>query len=123
MWKNSPDSSIIERVPNPPKTEATQTSIQNLITQAILPAVTRYDGDGSVVYYRPAEPCPDLLTEQEAIQYLRLDTIAGLKRPGETLARYRASGMLRGTQVSKAVFYRRIELDRFLETLTENNPR
>lgn len=34
--------------------------------------------------------CLELLTEEEAIRYLRLDTIAGLTRPQDTLARYRA---------------------------------
>jgi hypothetical protein len=71
----------------------------------------------------PLQPCPELLTEDEAIRYLRLDTITGLKNPGETLARYRAQGMLRGTQVSKRIFYRRVELDRFLERVTAENPR
>ena len=71
----------------------------------------------------PPLPCPELLTEEEAIRYLRLDTISGLRNPKETLARYRAAGMLRGTQVSKRIFYRRVELDRFLERLTTENPR
>jgi hypothetical protein len=71
----------------------------------------------------PPVPCPELLTEEEAIRYLRLDTITGLRNPGETLARYRACGMLRGTQVSKKIFYRRVELDRFLDRLTAENPR
>ena len=66
---------------------------------------------------------PELLTEDEAIRYLRLDTIKGLKNPRETLARYRVRGLLKGTQVSKSVFYRRIELDRFLDRLTLENPR
>ncbi|MBE7508210.1 MAG: hypothetical protein HS101_18260 [Planctomycetia bacterium] len=66
---------------------------------------------------------PELLTEAEAVRYLRLDTIRGLRNPGESLARYRAMGLLRGTQVSKSVFYRRVELDRFLERLTNENPR
>jgi hypothetical protein len=70
----------------------------------------------------PAQPCPELLTEAEAIRYLRLDTI-NIANPSETLRRYRDQGMLRGTQVSKRVMYRRVELDRFLERLTENNPR
>lgn len=71
----------------------------------------------------PPIPCPDLLTEEEAVRYLRLNTIAGLKNPTQTLARYRAAGLLRGTQVSKSVFYRRVELDRFLDRLTNENPR
>ena len=78
---------------------------------------------GPVLPGSPVVFCPELLTEEEAVRYLRLDTIQGLRNPGETLARYRATGMLRGTQVSKSVFYRRVELDRFLERLTNENPR
>lgn len=85
--------------------------------------VTAAGRAGPVLPGAPPIFCPELLTEQEAIRYLRLDTIRGLKNPGETLARYRATGLLRGTQVSKSVFYRRIELDRFLERLTGENPR
>ena len=59
----------------------------------------------------PAQPCPELLTEEEAVRYLRLDTI-NIGNPSETLR-----------QVSKRVMYRRVELDRFLERLTEQNPR
>ena len=68
------------------------------------------------------QPCPELLTEGEAILYLRLDTV-GISDPGATLRRYREQNLLRGTQVSKCIFYRRIELDRFLERQTESNPR
>ena len=70
----------------------------------------------------PPRPCPELLTEAEAIVYLRLDTI-DVKHPEETLRRYRERGLLRGTQVGKRVFYRRVEVDRFLEKQTEANPR
>ena len=80
-----------------------------VITGAILP------GD-------PPVPCPELLTEEEAIRYLRLDTV-DIEHPKETLRRYREQGLLRGTQVSKRIFYRRVELDRLLERLTEGNPR
>ena len=66
--------------------------------------------------------CPELLTSDEAVRYLRLDTL-GISNPLETLRRYRDQGLLRGTQVSKSIFYRRIELDRFLERVTESNPR
>ncbi len=70
----------------------------------------------------PPRPCPELLTEQEAIRYLRLDTV-GIKDASATLRRYRDRGILRGTQGSKRVFFRRVELDRFLERQTEINPR
>ena len=68
------------------------------------------------------QPCPELLTEAEAICFLRLDTI-DIKNPAETLSRYRKEGMLRATQISKKLFYRRKELDQFLDRLTEQNPR
>ncbi len=70
----------------------------------------------------PPTPCPELLTEAEAIRYLRLDTV-GITDPSATLRRYRDQGLLRATQVSKRLFYRRLELDRFLERVTEENPR
>ena len=38
--------------------------------------------------WRPGDPCPELLTEDEAIRYLRLDSI-DIKNPGESLKRYR----------------------------------
>ncbi len=71
---------------------------------------------------QPPTPCPELLTEEEAIRYLRLDEV-NIKDPAETLRRYREKGLLRGTQVSKRIFYRRVELDRLLDRLTEQNPR
>jgi hypothetical protein len=70
----------------------------------------------------PPTPCPELLTEEEAIRYLRLDTIS-IKDPSATLRTYRKRRLLRGTQVSKKVFYRRVELEAFLERLTKENPR
>jgi hypothetical protein len=66
--------------------------------------------------------CPELLTEEEAIRYLRLDTI-DIDDPVATLRRYRDRNLLCGTQVSKKIFYRRVELDAFLMRLTDGNPR
>ena len=66
--------------------------------------------------------CPELLTEVEAIRYLRLDTV-DIAEPSVTLRRYRDRALLRATQVSKRLFYRRVELDRFLERQTEKNLR
>jgi hypothetical protein len=69
-----------------------------------------------------ASPCPELLTQDEAVRYLRLDLIA-TNNPGETLAYYRRRGLLRATQVGKCVRYRRVEIERFLERITDENPR
>jgi len=72
--------------------------------------------------WEPGDPCPDLLTDDEAIRYLRLHEIE-IKNPGETLQRYRKEGHLRGTQVSKRVYYLKSELDAFLKKMTDVNPR
>lgn len=70
----------------------------------------------------PPQPCPELLTEEEAIRYLRLDLI-DVDEPAGTLRYYRRRGLLRATQVGKCVRYRRVELERLLERLTDTNPR
>ncbi|MHC4602142.1 MAG: hypothetical protein ACYS6W_02295 [Planctomycetota bacterium] len=80
-------------------------------TPAVLP-----DGNGGF------SPCPELLTEAEAICYLRLDTIK-IKKPSNTLWRYRKYHGLRAVQISKRIFYKRTELERFVEHLMEENPR
>lgn len=91
-------------------------------TIGILPPLYRREGDGRLVELIPAGPCPDLLTEEEAIRYLRLDII-DVENPEDTLRRYRKQGLVRGTQVGKCVRYRRSELEAFLDRITENNPR
>ncbi len=82
-----------------------------LISYAVLP-----DGNGGFT------SCPELLTEEEAIRFLRLDNI-DVDDPSNTLRYYRKKGLLRATQVGKCIRYRRIELERCLEKLTETNPR
>lgn len=63
-------------------------------------------------------PCPELLTEQEAVQYLRLNDD---KNPSRTLKYYREKGLLRATMVGRHLLYRRVELERFLELQTTGN--
>ena len=88
-----------------------QNTKYNFAAPAILP-----DGNGGFA------PCPDLLTEEEAIRFLRLDDI-GIENPANTLRYYRKKGLLRATQVGKCIRYRRIELEKLLDRLTEANPR
>lgn len=67
-------------------------------------------------------PCPELLTEDEAVRYLRLDS-TGVRDPRQSLRYYRERGLLKATRVGRCLRYRRIELDRLLERLTEaRNP-
>ena len=83
----------------------------NLVTPVVLP-----DGDGDFT------PCPELLTEIEAIRFLRLDDIS-VENPTNTLRYYLKKGLLRATQVGKCIRYRRVELERLLDRLTDVNPR
>ena len=62
-------------------------------------------------------PCPELLTGEEAAQYLRLD-VGGHANPLKTLEYYRGKQLLKGTRVGRCLRYRRIELERFLDKLT-----
>jgi len=68
-------------------------------------------------------PMPELLTEDEAIQFLRLD-VDGPKDPSLSLRYYREHGLLKGTKVGKRIRYRKQELIRFLDILdTQDNSR
>ena len=78
-------------------------------TPAVLP-----DGDGGFT------PCPELLTEDEAIRYLRLD-IDGPAKPGNTLRYYRERQKLKATRVGKKLLYTRKALDEFLDRMTKQS--
>jgi hypothetical protein len=70
--------------------------------------------------HRPLSFGP-LLTPVEAAQYLRLDE-AGQHSPRSavrTLDYWRQRGELKATKFARRVWYRREELDRFLERKTE----
>ena len=69
------------------------------------------DGNGGFM------PCPTLLTEEEAIRYLRLDTL-GRKDPSKTLQYYRERGLIKATRISNVNFYTRASLDSFVATMT-----
>ena len=74
---------------------------------AVLP-----DGNGDFM------PCPDLLTEDEAIRYLRLD-IDACSDSKQTLKYYRDKGELIAIKVGKKNRYRRQDLDDFLAQKSE----
>ena len=76
-----------------------------LKAQVVLP-----NGDGSFT------PCPELLTEDEAIRYLRLD-VNGPRNPIGTLKYYRDQGVLRAIRIGRNLRYPRKELDRMIEKL------
>ncbi len=61
-------------------------------------------------------PCPAVLTEAEAIRYLRLD-VDGPKKPSNTLKYYRDKGLLRAVRIDSNLRYPRTELDAMVEKL------
>lgn len=63
----------------------------------------------------------ELLTPVEAAQYLRLDEIDvhSPRSAIRTLNYWRDQGQLRATKFARRVWYRRAELDRFMELKTE----
>lgn len=67
-------------------------------------------------------PTPDLLTRDEAIRYLRIDT-QKTRFPEDTLRRYRNECGLKAVQVGKQVLFPKRELQRFIELQMERNPR
>ena len=79
----------------------------------ILPA-TLPDGNGGFT------PCPELLTEEETIRYLRLD-IDGSADPVNTLTYYRNSRQLKAIKVGRKNRYRRQDLEKFLAWKSRKN--
>lgn len=75
----------------------------------LAPAVLS-DGNGGFT------PCPELLTEDEAIRYLRLD-VNGPQNPAGTLKYYRDRGVLRAVRIGRNLRYPRKELDAMVEKL------
>ena len=73
-----------------------------------------------VSYFADGTPVPDLLTEEEAIRFLRLDE-SETKHPKTTLEYYRSEGRLRATQVGKRLRYLKSELLNFLKFQTDHH--
>ena len=67
-----------------------------------------YMPDGSIM--------PELLTEQEAIQFLRLDTE---NNPSRTLKYYRDKGQLRAVKIGSNLLYPKQKLLSFIKTATD----
>ena len=70
------------------------------------------------VHFPDGRPLPEVVTEEEAVKFLRIDT-TGVKNPQITLRYYREQGLLRGTQIGKKLFYTKTELLEFLAKQTE----
>ena len=67
-------------------------------------------------------PVPEILTEAEALRFLRVDSI-GIKHPAETLRYYRKKYGLKGVQIGKALRFTIGELRKLVKRLMDENPR
>ena len=70
------------------------------------------------VFMPDGRPAPELMTEEEAIQFLRLD-IDGPANPNQTLQYYRSRGVLKATRIGKHLRYSKQELLKFIEVMTD----
>jgi hypothetical protein len=70
------------------------------------------------VHFPDGRPLPEVVTEEEAIVFLRLD-IDGPKDARRTLKHYRDKGSLHGTRIGKHLRYSKTELLRFIDEMTE----
>ena len=77
---------------------------------AVFPALTVYMPDHS--------PAPYVLTSEEAIKFLRIDT-NGSKHPETTLEHYQQQGLLFPITIGKCRKYPLPELIRFIERLSQ----
>ena len=77
----------------------------------VIPSVLP-DGNGGFT------PCPEVLTEDEAIRYLRLDLEVS-SDPRQTLKYYRDKGELVAIRIGRKNRYRRRDLDDFLSIKSE----
>ena len=78
---------------------------KNIAFATVLP-----DGNGGF------SACPELLTSDEAVRYLRLDKQKA--NAAKTLQYYREQKKLKATKIGKNLFYSRKSLDKFIEELT-----
>lgn len=69
------------------------------------------------VFMPDGSPAPFVLTQDEAIRFLRLENV---KHPEHTLRYYSEKGLLQGTYIGKCRFYILTELVKFTERVTRS---
>lgn len=77
--------------------------------------MSEYSDIPFAVFLPNGKPAPFVMTQAEAIHFLRLDNI---KHPENTLAYYQAKGLLHGTFIGKRRFYMVTELVEFAKRVT-----
>lgn len=64
-------------------------------------------------------PAPSILTKEEAVRYLRLDTL-GRANPMNTLQRYINIGLLKTVVIAGVAMVLRSDADEFVKNMREN---
>jgi len=72
------------------------------------------------VYMPNGIPAPEVMTQEEAIHFLRLDE-ANLKNPAITLQYYRDKGDLKGIRIGKSIRYTKEDLLTFLRNQSQKS--
>ena len=72
----------------------------------------------SICFMPNGQPVPEVLSEEEVIQLLRLDA-DGTNKSAHTLKYYREKNLLRGIQIGKKIRYVKQEVLNFLVKQTE----
>ncbi len=84
-----------------------------------LPGQLIRDENQNITDREPPTPCPNILTMDEAIRYLRFDEVGN---PRNAIDRVRNSGQLQGYMQGKGVKFRRVDLDKYVTERMESNP-
>ena len=71
----------------------------------------------TICYMANGNPAPEVMTEEDVVAFLRLDTDG--TGASVTLKYYRDKGLLKGIRIGKKLRYTRREVLRFLDRLTE----
>ena len=77
-----------------------------------------YQYQMNICFMPNGQPVPEVLSEEEVIQFLRLDA-DGTNKAAYTLKYYREKNLLRGTQIGKKIRYVKQEVLNFLAKQTE----
>jgi hypothetical protein len=81
-------------------------------------AVEQYVPASQQSFFPNGQPVPDLMTENEAITFLRLNE-DGPDDPSRSLKYYRDRGLLHGTRIGKKVRYSKKSLLNFIDEMTQ----
>lgn len=70
---------------------------------------------------KPPRPCPEVMTIDDVVEFLRLDT--GPKHPHRTIGYYRRRGLLKGIKLGNEIRFPLGEVLAFVRNKVQEEPR